>query len=43
MFGSDGNSRCNKVHHIQCGGVYRLAVLEMPITGMSVVLFCHSV
>jgi len=43
VFGSDGNSRHNKVHHIQCGG-YRLAVLEMPFTGMSlVVLFCLSV
>ena len=42
MFGSDGNSR-HKVCHIQ-GGVYQLAVLDVPFTGMSVVvLFCHGV
>jgi len=39
---SDGNSRQNKVYHIQ-GGVCVLAVLEMPFAGMSVVvLFCHG-
>ena len=42
MFGSDGNSRHNKVHHIQ-GGVYQRPVLEMPFTGMSgVVLFSQG-
>jgi hypothetical protein len=42
VFGSDGNSKQNKVCHIQ-GGVFWLAVLEMPFTGMSVVvLFCHG-